>query len=739
MLSQKKSLKVVYQKNFTQYVDPFIGTGFHGHVFLGANVPFGAVQLGPVNISEGWDWCSGYHYSDSTIAGFAHTRLSGTGIGDLGDIGIMPVIGDVRLSKGNPSGYSTGYYSLFSHNDEVARPGYYSVLLKRYNIKAEVTATERVGVHRYTFPKSADARILVDLKLGIGWDKPTETFIKRIDDRTVEGYRFSKGWADDQRIYFRAVFSKPFKKFQVSDSTMLKKGTELKASKVFGIAHFDTKAGEQVTVKVGISPVSLQGAAVNLSTEMSGWNFDKVVAEANAKWNRELSKVEIKTLSPHQLKVFYTSLYHTMIAPSLFNDVNKDYMGTDKKIYRNASFQNLTTFSLWDTYRAAHPLFTILQTEKVNDMINTMLAIYEQQGKLPVWHLMGCETNTMVGNPAIPVIADAWMKGFNGFDKTLAYEAMKSTTMMEERGLNFVKRYGFIPADSLLESVAIGLEYSIADAGIAQIARSLNRTADYEYFKERGMAYKHYFDPETKFMRGKLSKTSWRTPFDPFKSIHRQDDYTEGNAWQYTWLVPQHPEGLISLMGGDNLFVQKLDSLFAIEGHLGENASPDISGLIGQYAHGNEPAHHIAYLYAYAGQPWKTADRVRQVMSEMYTDKFDGLPGNEDVGQMSAWYIMSALGFYQVNPVGGMYVFGSPIINHAVLNIGDNKKFTIHIKNNSDSNKYIQRVRLNGKPYAKSYFMHSDMMKGGSLEIEMGNKPSATFGVSPSNRPFSNL
>ncbi|UOQ68595.1 GH92 family glycosyl hydrolase [Hymenobacter volaticus] len=725
--------------SLTRHVDPYIGTGFHGHVFMGANVPFGAVQLGPVNLSQGWDWCSGYHYSDSTIVGFSHTHLSGTGIGDLGDIAVMPTTGPVRVTKGRLKDPSKGYLSLFSHRDEIAKPGYYSVKLKRYNIQAELTASSRVGFHQYTFPQAAESHIVLDLEQGIGWDQATDTYIEKLNDSTVVGYRFSKGWATDQRVYFAAVFSKPIRQFTsllVTDSlgttTPATKGTRLK-----GVATFSTKAGEKVKLKVGISPVSSENALANIRAEIPHWNFNKTVAAADAAWNQELQKVKIEADSETRLKTFYTALYHTMIAPSVFNDHNGDYLGTDKKVYKKASFTNLTTFSLWDTYRAANPLFTVIQPNRVNDMINSMLAVYQQQGKLPVWHLMGSETNTMVGYSAVPVVVDAYLKGFKGFDANLAYEAVRATAMRDDYGLKAVKELGYIPADSEGESVAKGLEYAIDDWCIAQMAKKMGKADDYAYYSKRGKNYQNYFDKQTRFMRGRVAQNQWRTPFNPFESRHRKDDFTEGNAWQYTWLVPQDVEGLVGLLGGDNAFSQKLDSLFTAKGNMGAEASNDISGLIGQYAHGNEPSHHITYLYAYVGQPWKTANQVRFILDNFYTDKMDGIIGNEDVGQMSAWYIFSALGFYPVNPANGAYVFGSPVVNRASVALGNGKTLAIEVKNNGPANKYIQRVSLNGKPYSKSYILHKDLVAGGKLVFEMGNKPSITWGVAKQDRPQS--
>jgi predicted alpha-1,2-mannosidase len=726
------------QPGFTQYVDPYIGTGFHGHVFLGANVPFGGVQLGPVNLSQGWDWCSGYHYSDSTLVGFAHTHLSGTGIGDLGDVAVMPTTGPVRVRKGTLKNPASGFVSLFSHQEERVRPGYYAVRLKRYNIKAELTATERVGFHRYTFPKSDAAHLVFDLQQGIGWDLATDTHIEQLNDSTLVGYRFSKGWADNQRLYFAAVFSKAIRQFssvQVTDTlgatTPAATGNHLK-----GVVTFATRAGEQVQLKVGLSPISTTNALANIRAEIPHWNFARTVAQADAAWNRELQKVRVQA-DAARMKTFYTALYHTMVAPSVFNDHNGDYWGTDQRVHTGAGFTNLTTFSLWDTYRAAHPLFTLLQPERVNDMVSSMLAIYQQQGKLPVWHLMANETNCMVGYSAVPVVADAYLKGFRGFDANLAYEAVKATAMRDELGLKAVKELGFIPADSEVESVSKGLEYAIDDWCIAQMARKLGKAADYAYFSQRAKNYQQYFDPKTGFMRGRISQTEWRTPFNPFASVHRKNDFTEGNAWQYTWLVPQDVEGLIGLLGGDNAFSQKLDSLFVVTGSMGAEASPDISGLIGMYAHGNEPGHHIAYLYNYAGQPWKTADKVRFITENFYTTRPDGIIGNEDVGQMSAWHVFSTLGFYPVNPANGAYVFGSPSVTEAVITVAGGKTLTIEARPNSLANKYIQRVLLNGKPYLKSYLTHRDFLQGGRLVFEMGPRPSATWGVAPADRPSS--
>jgi len=721
----------------TQYVDPLIGSAKHGHVFVGANVPFGAVQLGPNNIFEGWDWCSGYNYISNTITGFAHTHLSGTGIGDLGDISIMPATGKLLLEKGKTADDENGYLSKFSHQNEVAKAGYYSVLLDKYQIKAELTATERVGFHQYTFKKGAEnPHIIIDLIEGIGWDKPVSASFKQLDATTIVGHRNSKGWSNDQRLYFVIKLSQPIKNLVLYDSTVVKSGTELSGKKLKAVVNFDAIKNEKLQIKVALSPVSSENAVLNLKTELPGWDFAATVKNSDAKWEKELSKVNIGASNTTK-KVFYTALYHTMIAPSLFNDVNKDYRGTDKKVYKNANFNNLTTFSLWDTYRAANPLYTILHQDKVSDVVNTMLAIYKQQGKLPVWHLMGSETNTMVGYHAVPVIVDAYLKGYRGFDVNLAFEAVKQSAMQKTDGIDYIQQLKYIPADKVNESVAKALEYAIDDYCIAMFAKALNKTKDYQYFSKRAQLYKEYFDKDVQFMRGKLANGTWRTPFSPVASKHREDDYTEGNAWQYTWLVPQDVEGLIKLFGGDKAFVNKLDSLFSVKAELGENSSPDISGLIGNYAQGNEPGHHITYLYAYAGQPWKTADLIRKIDHDFYSSKPDGLCGNEDVGQMSAWYVFTAMGFYPVNPANGAYVFGTPLLNDATITLAGNKKFSIKVIGNSAENKYIQKIVLNGKPYTKSYILHKAIAAGGNIQIYMGNKPSETWGIKPEDRPVS--
>ncbi|MDI3319249.1 GH92 family glycosyl hydrolase [Pinibacter soli] len=722
------------------FVDPYIGSGGHGHVFVGASVPYGAVQAGPTNIVKGWDWCSGYHYSDSVLIGFPQTHLSGTGIGDLGDVMIMPYTDQPRIYKA-PDDSSSGKKiigrshpgSTYTHEQEVVRPGYYAVQLLDYAIKAEITATERVALHRYTFPKDKTAKVLIDLQQGIGWDGATDTYIVQKDDYTLVGYRFSKGWAVDQRLWFAIKSDVPIGKLELLKNNEPFAGKSLKAVDTKGVITF-ANAGT-VQLKIGISPVSSDGALNNIQAELPGWNFEKTVEAANTKWIAALSRVKISTDDKDQRKVFYTALYHTMIAPALFNDHNGDYRGTDKKVYRNPGFNNYSVFSLWDIYRSCAPLATLIQPEKINDFCNSMLAIHEQQGKLPVWPLMGNETNCMVGYHAVPLLADAYKKGFRGFSGEKALEAMKATANNGEFGLNYVVSKGYIPAEKEHESVSKGMEYAIDDWCIAQLAKQLGKTSDAALYAKRAQYYKNYFDSNIHFVRPKLENGSFKTPYDPFNSIHENGDFTEGNGWQYTWLVPQDPQGLINLMGGDEPFTTKLDSLFSVKGDMGAQASNDISGLIGMYAHGNEPSHHVTYLYSFAGKPWKTAEKVRQVNNEFYTTKPDGLAGNEDCGAMSSWFIWSSLGMYPVNPANGVYVFGSPLFNRATINVGKGKTFTIQTTNNSKDNIYIQSVTLNGKPYTKSFIRHEDILKGGVLIFVMGSKPNKAFGEAVANRP----
>lgn len=709
-------------EDLTQFVDPRIGTGGHGHVFYGANVPYGFIQLGPTSIPQSWDWVSGYHVSDSTVIGFPHTHLSGTGIGDLHDINVMPVVGEVTYSRGDASSYETGLWSYSDRSKEVVTPGYYRTHLSRYNVDVELTATKRVGFHKYTFLGNESPAIVFDMVNGGCWDKTTEAVIRVVNDSTVSGYRYSKGWADDQRVFFRAEFSRKFDNVEFIVNDSVKEGDMTKGAQLFARVNFAAGNQEPVYMKVALSPTSEEGAQLNMQTELSGWDFEKTIADAKAAWNKELNKVKVYTTDEASKKIFYTSLYHTLFAPSEFCDVNGDYYGADKQMHKGEGFVNYTTFSLWDTYRAAQPLMTILHPEKMSDIINTMLHIHQQQGKLPVWHLMGCETNCMVGNPGVPVVADAILKDIKGFDTELAFKALKESSMLPERGMEHRIEYGFIPADKMTEAIAYDMEYAIADWAVAQAAQKLGKQEDYEYFLKRSKSYKNYFDASTGFMRGKMLDGSWRTPFSPYASSHREDDYCEGNAWQYTWLVPHDVEGLVECFGSKEAFVNKLDSLFLANGDMGEASSPDISGLIGQYAHGNEPSHHTVYLYTLVGQPWKTADRIKEILHTMYTDQPDGLSGNEDVGQMSAWYILSSFGFYQVEPAGGKFVFGYPNFDKVEITVPAGK-FVIERENKGQQNNYIQGIVLNGTEYKKPWIEYADIMKGGELKFLMGDEP----------------
>ncbi|HWB94922.1 MAG TPA: GH92 family glycosyl hydrolase [Puia sp.] len=727
------------------YVDPYIGSAAHGHVFLGASVPFGAVQVGPTNINKGWDWCSGYNYSDSVVKGFSQNHLNGTGIPDLNDILIMPYTGAVRTEPGTQLDPSSGYASRYDHRREIARPAYYSVWLKDHKVRVELTATERVAFHRYTFPQAHDrpAHIIIDLFQGdfdAGWQHPKiSAHLLKLDDSTLIGWRNSSQWAQNRRIYFAIRTSFPLRDFTILDGDKPVSAMSLEADTVKGLISFKTSP-KTALLKIGVSNTSGENALANIMAEIPGWNFEHVVRQGNGKWARELNRIRITPGDSTQRKIFYTALYHTMIAPALYNDHDSTYRGTDGKVIEHAPYNNYTIFSLWDTYRTLNPLMTLIQPDRVNDIVNSMLAIYVQQGKLPIWHLQGRETDCMVGYSAVPVIADAWLNGFHGFDPNLALEAMKASSTRDDYGMNYLKKEGYIPADKERESVSKALEYAIDDWCISQMAASLGRTRDAAQYARRAGYFTRYFDPATRFMRPVLASGDFRTPFNPFQPYQTTsdwNDYTEGNAWQYTWLVPQNVEKLIALMGGDKPFVTRLDSLFVVTGSLGSGAPPDISGLVGMYAQGNEPNHHIPYLYDFAGYQWKSAEKIARIAREMYTAKPDGLCGNDDCGQMSAWYVMSALGIYPVNPANGIFVFGTPLVRHAVLEVGEGKKFTIATVNFGKRNIYIQRATLDGKPYPKSYIDFRDIKSGATLTFYMGDKPNKAFGATPADRPFS--
>lgn len=720
--------------DYLRYVDPYIGSGGHGHVFVGASVPLGMVQVGPQNIHKGWDWCSGYHYSDSVLIGFSHTHLSGTGCADLGDVLLMPYVGDVRTARGEQDNIKGACSTYYSHENEEVAPGYYSLLMDN-GVRAELTATDRVAIHRYTYPEGTP-RLLVNLKEGNG-DRAFATALKRTDEYTVEGYRFSKGWSPQHKVFFVLKSDQPIESVAVFDDDAAVGSDSLSGEAVKGVLTFRNNP-KKVQLKVALSSVSCTNALANLKAEQPEWNFEKVRSDAEKRWNCMLSCVNVESGDERGKKIFYTSLYHMFIAPTLYADVNGEFRGHDDKIYKADYWTNYSTFSLWDTYRTLHPLLTIIQPQLVPDMVNSMLSIYDQQGKLPIWPLVGGETNQMPGYSAIPVIADAYLKGFRGFDPERALNYMvASATYDRQRGVPYVMEKGWIPCDKMPEATSIAMEYAVGDWGLAMMAQKMGKEDIYNTFWKRGHYYEQYFDKSINFIRPKMDDGSWRTPYDPFLSIHGWGDFCEGNGWHYTFFVPQHPEGLISLMGGDDRFASKLDSLFVAEGDMGEQASADISGLIGMYAHGNEPSHHVAYLYVYAGQQWKTAEKVSYIQHNFYTDRPDGIIGNEDCGQMSAWHVLSALGFYQVNPSHGVYVFGSPLFEKVTINLPEGKTFTIEAPAVSKDNKYIQSVRLNGESYPKSYITYEDVMKGGTLTFEMGNKPNKQFGAAPADRPRS--
>lgn len=722
-------------QRLTGYVDPYIGSGGHGHVFVGANVPFGAVQAGPMNYYKGWDWLSGYNYTDSTLIGFTHLHLSGTGIGDLGDVLVMPFTGPVRTGKSKQETYRQGYGSKYVHEHEKVKPGYYAVRLEDHDIEAALTATERVGYHRYRFPEGKDAHVIIDLKEGMQ-DKSYDTYIEQTDAVTLKGYRYSRGWAKDQRVYFAIRLSKPMDKFAVYEEDSLLNGNKAQGVSIKGLISFNAPPGT-LELKVGLSPVSADNALANIEAEIPGWNFDEIARQADEKWEKELSAISIKTSNEAHKRIFYTALYHTMINPSLFNDHDKSYRGADKKVVTKANFDHYSVFSLWDTYRAVHPLYALTQPQRVNDMVNSMLAIYDQQGKLPIWHLMGWETGTMVGISSVQVIAEAYLKGFRGFDAERAWKAIRSTLMSDTLGLGYVRDFKPIPSDvKVFRPVARALEYAIGDGSVALMAKAMGKQEDAAYFSKRAKNYQLYYDPKTMFIRGKMSDGSWNPFFDPVKSYRPwAADYAEGNSWQYLWLAPQDVHGLKAMLGGDKMFLNKLDTFFTLEPEPDPKALIDLTGGIGQYAHGNEPSHHIAYLYAYGGQQWKTAERARQIMTEFYHDQPDGVIGNEDCGQMSAWYIFSSIGFYPVFPAGGAYVIGSPMFDEAVLHLAAGRDFKVTVSNNSEENKYVQAVYLHGKKYDKSFILHSDIVKGGEMKIVMGPKPNYAFGAKPASRP----
>ena len=729
--------KLIKEKVLTKYVDPFIGTGGHGHTYPGASVPFGMLQVSPDNGRSDWDWCSGYHYSDSVMVGFSHLHLSGTGIGDLYDIRLMPINKKVDLSGPVSSRDDLPYKSGFSHEQESASPGYYEVFLKDFNIKAELTTDLRTGFHKYTFEKKDLQSVILDLGFAINWDKPIDTYIKIEDKNTVVGYRHSEGWAKNQKVFFVIKFSKSIKDYDLLlDGVYRQKVKEVAGERSSAQLFFNEGISEELKVKVGLSSVSIENAKLNINGNQDTFKFDAVKNSATSAWNENLKSIQVESPNDSLKTIFYTALYHTQLAPVIFNDKNHEFRFENDSIGTLPNSNMYSTLSLWDTFRAEHPLLTLIQPSLVSDVINSMLAYYDNKGSLPVWTLYGNETNTMTGNHAIPVIAEAHAKGIKGFDVDKAYEAMKATMMQNGRGLEYYKEYGYIPYDLLDESVTISLEYAYDDWCIAQMAKDLGKTEDYKYFMNRSEAYRFLFDQKTGFMRGKSRDgLSWHEPFDPKFSSHRvHADYTEGNAWQHSWFVLHAVENLIDMHGGDEKFCEKLEQLYSESSEItGDNVSVDISGLIGQYAHGNEPSHHIAYMFNYANQPWRTQFWVREILNSQYAMGPEGLSGNEDCGQMSAWFVLSAMGIYPLNPASGEYQIGSPMFKRSSIKISENNSFDIIANDASDENIYIQSAKLNGKDFNRTTLTHQEIIQGGMLEFSMGSSPNKTWGIKQIN------
>lgn len=728
-------------KEYTDSVNVFIGTGGHGHTFPGATLPHGMVQLSPDTRLFGWDACSGYYYDDTSIMGFTHTHLSGTGIGDYGDILFMPVVGEKPLIAGTAENPDEGYRSRFSHEQESARPGYYQVLLQDDSINVELTATLRAGLHRYTYPKASDARLIVDMEPTIHGHQHPVTQIRVVNDSTIAGMKYTVGWAKRHYVYFYAVFSSPFDYKLYSGTEYQSDSTSVTVNTAKAVISFrNLPADGRVLAKVGISSVDEEGARLNVEAEIPNWDFEGVMKQANTAWNEALGKIDIETSDNDSRTVFYTSLYHAFIQPSLASDVDGRYRTMGHEIKQDASYTNYTVFSLWDTFRAAHPLYTIVTPEQNQAFIRSLLRKYDEGGILPKWELASNETGTMIGYHAVSVIADAMMKKQCDFDvkkaleaciRSSVYDTTGVTPMMDRQILNgklmpvsikYKNELGYIPCDKVGGSVSQGLEFAYNDWLIAQMMKEHNRKDLYDKYMELSRNYRNYFDPETKLMRGRLSDGSWITPFDP-ASVQRPSNYVEGNAWQWAWFVPQDVEGLMELVGGQKSFEAHLDTLFTTSSELtgDPNAAADVTGMVGQYAHGNEPSHHIPYLYNYAGAPRKTQALVDHILRTLYHNDPNGLSGNEDVGQMSAWYALSAMGFYSFCPGRPVYEIGRPIFDKVTIHLSNGKDFVIQAKNNSVENKYIRSMKLNGEDLAEPRFSHFDLMKGGELIFEMEN------------------
>jgi len=730
--------------DLTRYVKVAIGTGGHGHTYPGATVPFGMVQLSPDTYNDGWDWCSGYHDSDRSIMGFSHTHLSGTGVGDMLDVLLMPGTGHAKKVPGTRENPEDGYRSRFDHKDEIAEPGYYSVILRDYDIRAELCATERAGIHKYTFPLSDSSHFFLDLVHAFG-NSPDSVLwaeLRAKNNDTILGGRSVARWARGRQIYFAMKFSKPFREFEiVAENKGLGPGVhEAKGKHLQCLIHYQTSPGEVIYVKTGISGVSAEGALRNLEAEIPDWDFARIRQTAKQSWQRELSRIRIESSNQKQKEIFYTALYHMMVAPTLFDDVYGQYRGMDGKIHHlPPGLHNYSTFSLWDTYRATHPLYTFAQSHRVPDFVNCLIRMAEESPEgMPVWPLQGKETGCMTGYHSAAVIAEACVKKFPNLDLAKAYPLMKKRAMADDyRGLGFYRKLGYIPADKEEESVSKTLEYVYDDWAVAQVAHAAGATQDTKLLLERSKNYRNVFDSKAHFLRPRLENGDWAEPFDPRDMGHSKKwrDYTESNAWETTFGIQHDPKGYIELFGGRQAFLDKLEELFNQSSELPPDAPPDIAGLVGQYAHGNEPCHHIAYLYAYAGAPYKTQERVRQLLETMYDNQPDGLAGNEDCGQMSAWYVISALGFYAVDPVSGNYVFGTPLFDRASVQLGNGKSLVLEAKRSSPNDKYIQSIEFNGKPYSRAWFRHADVANGANILFKMGSEPNMQFGSEESAAP----
>lgn len=733
-------------EGLARHVDVFIGTGGHGHTYPGATLPFGMVQLSPDTYNADWDACSGYHERDGSIMGFSHTHLSGTGIGDMMDVLVMPNVGPVRHAPGPLDDPKLGWRAPFRHEDETAEPGYYKVALRDRGIIAELTATARTGLHRYTFPASAQSHFIVDLKHGMQDNPDTPTRVpwaelEVVGDDTLMGGRSVQQWARDRQIFFAMKFSRPFERCDVftTEAPDGATGTHHRSGSIRCALHLPTTEGEQVLVKVGLSAVSAENALHNLEVEAPGWDFDGARRAAHETWENALARVRIDAQDAQQ-RIFYSALYHCLLAPTLFSDVDGRYRGMDLAVHRlPEGVNNYTQFSLWDTYRCLHPLLTLVQPERVPDLVNALVRMAEQSpAGVPVWPLQARETDCMVGYHSAVVLAEAQAKGFMGIDYAHAWPLWRKRAMEDDyRGLPLYRKLGYIPAELEAEAVSKTLEYAYDDWALARLARAAGAEDDHRHLLQRSRNYRNVFDTESGFVRGRFADGRWAQPFDPRALGHmkRWHDFTECNAWQATFLNQHDVYEYMRLFGGEEAFVAKLDALFTTSSDLPEGAPPDISGLVGQYAHGNEPSHHIAYLYAYAGQPWKTQARVRQLMRDMYGTGRDGLVGNEDCGQMSAWFVLSALGLYPVDPVSGNYVFGSPLLSRAELDLGGGRRLLIEAQDNAPENVYVQSIEWNGQPHSRSWIAHAELAAGGHLLFRMGPEPNRAFGAEPSARP----